>query len=96
MTNGTALAVPRWELPHSCGGARRSSRAARAELFSSGFTRGILLACAPLENKRTTANPRRDSQVTQPPLIARQFPPRFIAAGRKDSPILRSDECGEP
>ena len=31
-----------WEPPHSCGGARLSSRAARVGLFSSGFSRGVL------------------------------------------------------
>src|SRR5580704_5035171 len=31
-----------WEPPHSCGGARLSSRAARVGRFSSGFSRGVL------------------------------------------------------
>ena len=30
-----------WEPPHSCGGARLSSRAARVGLILSGFSRGV-------------------------------------------------------
>jgi hypothetical protein len=53
-----------------------------------------LLACASIETKRTTANPIKGSQATQPPLAGHEFRPRSQAC-RKDSPNLRSDECGE-
>jgi hypothetical protein len=32
-----------WESPHSCGGARLSSRAVRVQLPSSGLSRGVLI-----------------------------------------------------
>src|SRR5271170_4353693 len=55
----------RWEPPHSCGGARLSSRAARVGLFSSGFSRGVWVGIAagldrlpPLISLRSTDIPQ--------------------------------------
>src|ERR1700689_5051102 len=86
MTNGTALAVRN-------GGSLRihaGELGFQAERLAQNYSppasaAGFCLSAHALENKRTTANPR-DSHATQPPLVAGQFRPRFIASRPKGWP----------
>src|SRR6202789_2021164 len=83
------LQIARCEPPHSCGGARLSSRAARVGLFSSGFSRGVLKPG--LKPDRSKCDSFRDAEASLPLLKQgaphRQQPTlRFLFTHSKASP----------